>query len=108
MAAMTSNVTYAMMASGKSVDPTEVERSDADVVDVTFSWGEPGERNVLGVRHLKANEGLAIGEDEGADLFVPAAVLGCATTKVLSRTGDRAIISVPAGAKLKVDGWPRK
>jgi hypothetical protein len=93
--------TYAMVANG-SVDASEIERADAEVVDVTFSWGA----NVLEVKHLEAGEELTIGE-EGCDLLVPSAVLGAASAKVLRREDGRVVIAPPASAGLKVDGFAR-
>jgi len=92
---------YAMVASG-SVNASEIERADAEVVDVMFSWGS----NVLEVKHLEAGEELTVGE-EGCDLLVPSAVLGASSAKILRREGDKVILVPPPGAGFKMNGWAR-
>jgi hypothetical protein len=101
-----SAVAYALVKNGSSVDATEVERTDADVVDVMLSWGEGSDRTVLGVKHLAANEELTVGEGEDCDFLVPERVLGAKSARVLARMGDKIVIVPPAGAKLLVDGLP--
>src|SRR5215467_12365740 len=104
---MASYTTYAMAASTGRVRSEEVERPDARAVDVVFSWGERGEQQVLGVAHLAMGEELTIGETEEARFFVPSEVLGADSITVLRRWGANSVVTVPAGARLRVDGAPR-
>ncbi len=96
-----SSVAYAMVSNG-SVDASEIERADAEVVDVMFSWGS----TVLAVKHLAAGETLTVGES-GCDFLVPRDVLGTDSAKVLRRDGDKIILVPPTGATMKMDSWVR-
>lgn len=96
-----STVAYAMVSNG-SVDASEIERTDAEVVDVMFSWGS----TVLEVKHLAAGETLTVGES-GCDLLVPRDVLGAASAQILKRDGDKVVIVPPMGATMKMDSWAR-
>ena len=96
-----STVAYAMVSNG-SVDASEIERADAEVVDVMFSWGS----TVLEVKHLAAGETLTVGES-GCDLLVPRDVLGAASAQILKRDGDKIVLVPPTGATMKMDSWAR-
>jgi hypothetical protein len=73
-------------------------------VEVSFSWGEGKDRQVLGVTHLGEGEGLAVGEAVDAAFLVPREVLGTDRVEVLRRWGDAPVVVVPPGASLRVDG----
>lgn len=97
-----STVAYAMVANGR-LDASEIERADAEVVDVMFSWGG----TVLEVKHLASDEELVVGDVEGCDLLIPSDVLGAARACVLRREGEKIILLPPAGSQAKVDGFAR-
>ena len=105
-----SGVSYAMVVSGanaKSVDMADLERTDAEVVDVTFSWGDAGDRTVLAVKHLATGQGLSVGEDDACDLLVPAAALGATRAELVGYQGGKCFVRVPSGATARLDGWPK-
>jgi len=100
-------VKYGLVANGSSVDASEVERADAEVVDVVLSWGDEGDRNILDVKHLAAGEELTVGEAEGCDMLVPADVLGTSCAKLVAREGEKVVLIPPPGAQVRVDGFAR-
>jgi hypothetical protein len=103
-----SAVAYALVGREDASLASEVERTDAEVVAVTLSWGEGAARTVVAVRHLEGQATLTVGEGEGCDLVIPEAVLGAATATLLRREGTKLVLCPPAGATMKLDGWPCK
>jgi hypothetical protein len=73
----------------------EVDRDDADVLEVTVRWG----RTVLGVAHVAQGESLKIGEDDGGKIMLPESFLG-ATSYTLIASGN---VMVPQHA-LGIEG----
>jgi hypothetical protein len=90
-----------------ATDAAELDRVDAEVVDVALSWGDLGDRTVLEVKHVSAGGRLVIGEQPACDLFVPAEAIGASRLEVLRFESTRIVLSPPAGATVLVDGWPR-
>jgi hypothetical protein len=84
------------------------EGAAAEVVEAVLSWMGRGDArdtrggNVLGVKESRGGV-IAIGEK--GDLLVPAEVLGDERIEVVRFDGDHAMAVVPAGAKLRIDGW---
>jgi hypothetical protein len=72
-----------------------------DVVEVLLSW----DATVLAVEHVKAGCALALGER--GDMLLPAEILGDDRVELVRFDGELASISVPAGARLRVDGFDR-
>jgi hypothetical protein len=72
-----------------------------DVVEVVLSW----ETTVLAVKHVRAGCALSLGER--GDVLLPAEILGEERVEIVHHGGDRAIVSVPPGARLRVDGRDR-
>ncbi len=79
--------------------------SERLVVEAILSWRDTRGGNVLAVKELAAGGTLAIGES--ADLVIPGDVLGMDRFEVARFDGERAVVVVPPGAKLRVDGWER-
>jgi hypothetical protein len=75
------------------------------VVEAVLAWRDARGGNVLAVKELEAGGTLAIGES--ADLVIPGDVLGLERFELARFDGERAVLSVPPGAKLRVDGWDR-
>jgi len=90
----------------KGVDADVAARGRAEVVEVVLAWRDARSQNVLGRCEVKAGASLALGER--GELMVPAEVLGAERVEVVRFDGDRATVTAPAGAKLRVDGWPRE
>ena len=72
-----------------------------DVVEVVLSW----DATVLAVEHVKAGCALTLGEQ--GDMLLPAEILGDDRVELVRYDGELASISVPAGARLRVDGLDR-
>ncbi len=96
--------TYAMVASREPVTEGEVERADADVAEVVFSWGDADARSVLLATQIANGGVIRAGEAAGCALFVPAEVLGASDVELVTFDGHRARVVCPAGAALTVDG----
>lgn len=79
--------------------------SEPLVVEAVLSWRDARGGNVLAVKELAGGGTLAIGET--ADLVVPGEVLGMERFEIARFDGTRAVVTVPPGAKLRVDGWER-
>ncbi|HEX8792362.1 MAG TPA: AgmX/PglI C-terminal domain-containing protein [Polyangiaceae bacterium] len=79
--------------------------SDRLVVEAVLSWRDTRGGNVLAVKELAAGGTLAIGDS--ADLVIPGDVLGLERFELARFDGERAVVTVPPGAKLRVDGWER-
>jgi hypothetical protein len=79
--------------------------SERLVVEAVLSWRDARGGNVLAVKELEAGATLAIGES--ADLVIPGDVLGFERFELARFDGERAVLTVPPGAKLRVDGWER-
>lgn len=75
------------------------------VVEAILSWRDTRGGNVLAVKELAAGGALAIGES--ADLVIPGDVLGFERFELARFDGERGVVTVPPGAKLRVDGWER-
>jgi hypothetical protein len=71
-----------------------------DVVEMVLSW----EATVLAVRHVRTGCALTLGER--GDVLLPAEILGHDRVEIV-RYDDRAMVAVPAGARLRVDGCDR-
>jgi hypothetical protein len=84
---------YAVLRSGPSVSDAEVERADAEVIEVQVRWG----RTVLGVAHVALDGSMILGE--GSAIVVPEETLGAASLAIV----ERGELVVPAGAKLTVE-----
>jgi hypothetical protein len=69
-----------------------------DVVEVVLSW----DVTVLAVAHVKAGCALTLGER--GDMLLPADILGTDRVEVVRYDGELASVSVPEGARLRVDG----
>jgi len=82
-----------------------VSASDRLVVEAVLAWRDARGGNVLAVKELAAGGTLAIGES--ADLVIPGDVLGLERFELARFDGERAVLSVPPGAKLRIDGWDR-
>ena len=72
-----------------------------DVVEVVLSW----DATVLAVKHVKAGCALTLGER--GDMLLPAEILGDDRVELVRYDGELASISVPVGARLRVDGVDR-
>jgi hypothetical protein len=79
--------------------------SERLVVEAVLAWRDARGGNVLAVKELEPGGTLAIGES--ADLVIPGDVLGLERFELARFDGERAVVSVPPGAKLRVDGWER-
>jgi hypothetical protein len=79
--------------------------SERLVVEAVLAWRDARGGNVLAVKELEAGATLAVGES--ADLVIPGGVLGLERFELARFEGERAVVSVPPGAKLRVDGWER-
>lgn len=77
----------------------------AEVIEAVLSWRDSRGDNVLARKEVAAGASLSLGDD--ADLMVPGEVLGMERFEVLHFDGARAVVSVPAGGRLRVDGWAR-
>lgn len=75
------------------------------VVEAVLSWRDTRGGNVLAVKELAAGGTLAIGD--AADLVIPGDVLGMERFELARFDGERAVVALPPGAKLRVDGWDR-
>ncbi len=84
---------YAVLRSGPSLSDGEVERADAELIEVQVRWG----RTVLGVAHVGLDACWSLGE--GSAIVVPEERLGAATLALL----ERGEVVVPPGAKLRVE-----
>jgi hypothetical protein len=84
---------YAVVRRGPSVSDADVERSDAEVIEVQVRWG----RAVLGVVHVGLDKSWSLGE--GSAIVVPEERLGAATLALVVR-GE---VLVPAGANVSVE-----
>ncbi|HEY8040505.1 MAG TPA: AgmX/PglI C-terminal domain-containing protein [Polyangiaceae bacterium] len=84
----------------------DVWAEGAEVVEVVLSWRDARSQNVLGVKQVKSGAQLALGER--GDMMVPEEVLGAERVSIVRYDGDVATAIVPAGAKLRVDGWARE
>lgn len=84
---------YAVVRRGPSVSDADVERSDAEVIEVQVRWG----RAVLGVVHVGLDKSWSLGE--GSAIVVPEERLGAATLALL----ERGEVVIPAGAQLSVE-----
>ena len=82
-----------------------VGASERLVVEAVLAWRDARGGDVLSVKELEAGGTLAIGES--TDLVVPGDVLGLDRFELARFDGERAVLSVPPGAKLRVDGWER-
>ncbi len=82
-----------------------VGASERLVVEAVLAWRDARGGNVLAVKELEAGGTLAIGES--ADLVVPGDVLGLERFELARFDGERAVLRVPPGAQLRVDGWER-
>jgi hypothetical protein len=89
-----------------TTDAAELDRVDAEVVDVALSWGDLGDRTVLEVKHVNAGGRLVVGEEAGCDLFVPAEAIGASRVEILRFEPTRIVLAPPAGATVLLDGWP--
>ncbi len=69
-----------------------------DVVEVVLSW----DVTVLAVAHVKAGCALTLGER--GDMLLPADILGTDRVELVRYDGELASVSVPQGARLRVDG----
>jgi hypothetical protein len=103
-----SGVSYAMVVSGANakMETADLERSDAEIVDVTFSWGTSGDRTVLDVKHLAVGQALSVGEGDGCDLLVPKSALGALRAELVRYEGTTCFVAVPSGASARLDGFP--
>jgi hypothetical protein len=72
-----------------------------DLVEVVLAWGV----TVLAVEHVKAGCALTLGER--GDILLPVEILGDDRVELVRYDGELASISVPAGARLRVDGLDR-
>ena len=72
-----------------------------DVVEVVLSWDD----TVLAVQHVKAGCALTLGER--GDILLPAEILGDDRVEIVRCDGASATVSVPSGARLRVDGHDR-
>jgi hypothetical protein len=72
-----------------------------DVVEVVLSW----EATVLTVKQVRAGGALTLGEK--GDLLLPAEILGDDRFEIVRYGDDLASVSVPQGAKLRIDGQDR-
>ena len=88
------------MREGNSLERGDV-RHGMDVVEVVLSW----ETTVLAVRHVRAGCALTLGER--GDVLLPAEILGEDRVEIVEYADDRAMVSVPPGARLRVDGEDR-
>lgn len=79
--------------------------SERLVVEAVLSWRDARGGNVLAVKELGAGGTLAVGDS--ADLVIPGDVLGFERFEMARFDGERAVVVVPPGAKLRVDGWER-
>lgn len=82
-----------------------VSASERLVVEAVLAWRDARGGNVLAVKELEAGGTLAIGES--ADSAIPGDVLGLERFELARFDGERAVLSVPPGAMLRVDGWER-
>lgn len=74
----------------RDVSTPDVERADAEVIEVTVRWG----RTVLGVAHVAPNGTLRIGEDDHGSIMIPSVALGAASFTLV----DRGRVSIPRNA----------
>ena len=72
-----------------------------DVVEVVLSW----DATVLTVKQVRAGGALTLGEK--GDLLVPAEILGDSRFEIVRYADELASVSVPRGARLRVDGHDR-
>lgn len=84
---------YAVLRSGPSVSDAEVERADAEVIEVQVRWG----RTVLGVAHVALDGAMRLGE--GSSIVVPEETLGAASLAIV----EKGALVVPPGAKVTVE-----
>jgi hypothetical protein len=70
-----------------------------NVVEVILSW----DVTVLAVEHVKVGGTLALGEK--GDMCLPAEILGDERVEIVRHEEDGARVSVPAGARLRLDGF---
>jgi hypothetical protein len=92
-------------ALGGNENAVDGEAAGADVVQVVVSWGTSPDMTVLGVREVKAGESLSVGEE--GDVLLPREALGAGRAEVLRYAGHTAVVLVPQGARVRVDGWDR-
>jgi hypothetical protein len=78
----------------------------AEVIQVVLSWRDARSSTVLGVKEVRAGGTLALGER--GDLMVPEEVLRAERAEIVRFDGETAVVRVPPGGKLRLDGWPRE
>lgn len=93
--------TFAMVQSGPPVVASEVERADADAVEVTVCWGT----TVLCVRHLEAGETFRLGNAD-ADFVTPEGLLPSSGHELIAMRQGVPTLVVPSGAAVSVKGEP--
>jgi hypothetical protein len=81
---------YAIVRREDAASISDVERADAEVVEVTVRWG----RTVLGVAHVALDQKLAVGENDRGSIMIPSEVLGAASFTLV----DRGRLCMPQGA----------
>jgi hypothetical protein len=72
-----------------------------DVVEVSLSW----DATVLAVKHVRPGGALTAGER--GDVILPPELLGGDRLEIVRYDGERAVVSVPPGARLRVGGVDR-
>ncbi len=88
---------YVMVRSAPAVPAEEVERSDADEIEVMVLWGD----NMLHVAHVDADGAFTIGEAANADYVIPSSELGVNSLDLVSNAGGTPHLHIPSGAQ----GW---
>ncbi len=84
---------FAVLRSGPSIADAEVERADAEVIEVQVRWC----RTVLGVAHVALDSACSIGE--GGSMVLPEALLGAPSLAIV----ERGEIVIPPGAQVTVE-----
>ncbi|HEX7666786.1 MAG TPA: hypothetical protein VF407_19795, partial [Polyangiaceae bacterium] len=63
---------YVFSGHAESLNASEVEREDAEVIEATLRW----QGDVLETKHFAIGSAITIGEQDGTDFTVPANALG--------------------------------
>ncbi|MCS6898581.1 MAG: hypothetical protein RMJ98_01945, partial [Myxococcales bacterium] len=88
---------YALLASGPSVDPSEVENAAQNSIEVSIAWGT----SLLHIVHLAPPRTFVVGEEKSCDFQLPASRLGLASAPlVVAQQGQTFAVILP-GAQ----GW---
>ncbi|MEO8797655.1 MAG: hypothetical protein ABI551_07210, partial [Polyangiaceae bacterium] len=93
---------YVFSGHTESLNASEVEREDAEVIEATLRW----QGDVLDTKHFAIGKAITVGEQDGTDFTVPVSSLGTTWAEVVGASFST-MVQGPAGATMLADGIQR-